>query len=444
MRHYTEEEIAWHAVEPDAEIAAHLEGCDLCARRATFVRRIDGALAGRAAWQYPVDYRGAIDANRRSLEASEARLSAEMADARQQLEPLIGDSLAFAWEDVARKPRFLTAGASRMLSEAARENLERDALHARNLAEAALTIARGLGERHYLGKKVHQLIGRALKEKGDAHRYLGEWAEGLAALDEARREYDLAGVTPWEYGVLLYVRGVIFFESGLLPEAEQAARDSARLFAMGGDRVRGLYARLLSASVQWSRQDYRRARDGYQSVLDDIDPDTDELLAARVRGNIANCDLDMGNTPAAAHVLTDVLHTYARFGLITEVARFRWSLARIPLMEGRVEDAIPLLRASKAELEQLHQTNDAALATLDLCEALLETKRGATEVRTLCSRLIATFRTAGMLREALTALGYLRESSRAGLLTPAKVRHVRRFLERLGVQPALVFATPSD
>jgi hypothetical protein len=44
-----------------------------------------------------------------------------------------------------------------------------------------------------------------------------------------------------------------------------------------------------------------------------------------------------------------------------------------------------------------------------------------------------------MVNEALTALAYLREATRARTITPEKVRHVRRFLTRLEDQPTLRF-----
>jgi tetratricopeptide (TPR) repeat protein len=251
-------------------------------------------------------------------------------------------------------------------------------------------------------------------------------------------------VTPWEYGVLLYVRGVVYFKLGRVEEGDKHARDCARLFKMSGDSIRYVYARLLVAHLAWARYDFRRARNEYCDILKEIDAAKDELLAARITGYIANCDLDTGNTPAAAPALALVLQTYARFGLLTEVARIRWALARVPLMEGRIVEAIPLLRASKAEFENLNQAMDAALATLDLAEAVLATNGGDAEVRRLCGKLVTTFKIAGMMNEALTAITYLREAGRAGTMTAAKIRHVRRFLERLDGQPALVFRQPAD
>jgi hypothetical protein len=166
MNHYTDAELSWHAIEPDPEIGAHLTECRSCAQQYAFIRRIDTGLANPATWQFPVDYRGANDARRSELEATTTRLAGEIVEAREQLDSLIDDAMAFIWQNVARKPRFQTAGAVRVLIDAAHDYLERDPLHARNLADGAVSIARSLGINHYLGRKVHQLIGRALKEKG--------------------------------------------------------------------------------------------------------------------------------------------------------------------------------------------------------------------------------------------------------------------------------------
>jgi hypothetical protein len=90
---------------------------------------------------------------------------------------------------------------------AANAACERDPLHALNLADTALQIAKSLNEtEHYLGIKIHQLSGLACKERANALRYLGRFPAELDALDQAKRAYERAGANPWDLALLLYTR----------------------------------------------------------------------------------------------------------------------------------------------------------------------------------------------------------------------------------------------
>ncbi len=163
------------------------------------------------------------------------------------------------------------------------------------------------------------------------------------------------------------------------------------------------------------------------------------MRAFATASNIANCDLHLGNPGDAEPALARALTVFVTLGLNTEAARARWSLARALLISHRFAEAIPRLRAAKAECESLGLVNDAARVTLDLVLALLETNKSVGEVQALCRDLIRTFRGAGMPHESLTALRYLNEALRRGSITPAKVLYVGRFLEQLADQPTLRF-----
>lgn len=443
MIHYSDDELSWHSLKPEGEIRTHLERCVMCRERYEHVQDIDDALAEAGTWMFHADLRTGGDPVRARLQEVASRLAQEIAEAKEALDPLISEPLRFVWEDISRTPIHSTAGAVHVLCDAAHASCEREPVHARNLADAALAIATSLSaEEHYLGAKVHQLVGLAQKERGNAFRYLGDFRAALLALDDAKRAYDRAGVSPWDEAALLYTRGVVLYRSARPEDAEKCADQSAALFLSVSDRTRYLHACMLRATVRYWQQDFAGARDDYRGLLACAEEEGDEVLVARLSSAAANCELDLGDSKSAEPALVAALHVFKNARIATEIARVRWALARIPLIEGRFAVATALLRASKLECERLGLTNDAALVTLDLAEVLVATGTNLQEVQKLCRELFKVFKAAGMINEALTALAYLREAVRARTITREKIRHVRRFLARLEEQPAIRFEPP--
>lgn len=440
MTHYSDDDLTWQSLKPRLEIAAHLDECAACSARYETVQAFDAALSAADTWTYARNLRRTEDPTRGHLREIASRLANETADAERSLGPLIANPLPFIWKDVSRKRGFRTAGAVRVLCAAANDACERDPLHALNLADAALAIATSFNEaEHYLGVKVNQLSGHAWKERANALRYLGRFPGALDALDQAKRAYERADANPFDLAVLLYTRGIVLYRSARANEAEQCADEAAVIFAATGDSTRHLYARMLRASVRYSLQDFAGARDDYLSLLARAKEEGDDLLSARLSSAAAQCELDLGDAKSAEPALLGALRVFEREGMETEVARIRWVLARVPLMNGRFEVAISQLRASRLECHRLGMANDDAYVALDLVEALVAAGANLQEVQRLCRELFATFKADGMVNDALTALAYLREATRARTITPEKVRHVRRFLTRLEEQPTLRF-----
>ncbi len=440
MNHYSDDELAWHSLKPRRDIAAHLDECAACSAQYVDVQRFDDGLSSVDTWTQPRNLRSTEDVTRGHLREIAWRLARETEEAERSLGQLVANPLPFIWKDVSRKRGFRTAGAVRVLCLAANSTCERDPLHALNLADAAVAIAMSFNEaEHYLGINVHQLLGHAWKERANALRYLGRFPSALDALDQAKRAYERADANPFDLAMLLYTRGIVLYRSARASEAEKCANEAAAIFAATGDRVRHLHARMLRATVRYSLQDLVGARDDYRALLARAKEECDDLLAARLSSAAARCELDLGDARSAEPALIDALRIFEREGMETEVARIRWALARVPLVDGRFAVAISQLRASRLECQQLGMANDDAYVALDLVEALVATGANLPEVQKVCRELFATFKAGGMVNEALTALAYLREATRARTITPGKVRHVRRFLNRLEDQPTLRF-----
>jgi tetratricopeptide (TPR) repeat protein len=440
MIHYSDDELAWHALRPSGDIAAHLAECTDCAARYADIQRFDEDLSSIGTWTEPRNLRNIEDVARSHLREIARRLANETAEAERSLGKLVSNPLPFIWKDVSRKRGFRTAGAVRVLCLAANDACERDPLHALNLADAAVAIAASFSDtEHYLGIKVHQLLGHAWKERANALRYLGRFPAALDALDHAKRAYERADANPFDLAVLLYMRGVVLSRSARADGAEKCADEAAKIFQATGDRVRYLHARMLRATVRYSQQNFASARDDYRQLLIEARQERDDLLAARLSSAAARCELELGNAKSAEADLLDALRVFEHHNMVTEVARLNWALARVPLVEGRFEVAIVKLRTARLEADRLGLATVVAYVTLDLVEALVATDARLPEVQKLCRDVFTTFKASGMVNEALTALAYLREATRARTLTPEKVRRVRRFLIQFEEQPTLRF-----
>src|SRR5712675_309504 len=111
MTHYSDDELAWHLLEPRGDIAAHLGECAACSGRNADLQWLDAALSTPAAWRHPRNLTSIEDPGREHLQEIAVRLSRETADAKRSLGSLIANPLPFLWKDVSRKRGFRTAGA---------------------------------------------------------------------------------------------------------------------------------------------------------------------------------------------------------------------------------------------------------------------------------------------------------------------------------------------
>ena len=125
----------------------------------------------------------------------------------------------------------------------------------------------------------------------------------------------------------------------------------------------------------------------------------------------------------------------------TEAARSRNNLGQTLLAAGLAAQAVPVLRQTWLEFEKFDMLADAALAALQLAEAMLLTGNGS-EVAAICRDLIARFSAAGMTSRAITALSFLREAVAIGQATPSLVRHVYDFMRELPAERPRLFAPP--
>jgi tetratricopeptide (TPR) repeat protein len=423
-----------------AAIEGHLKDCEECDARYRGIAAFFDALTSRDMWE-AADAGAGVSANERTILEFAARSQEEYAEARKALAPLIADTVGFVRERIERHEGFRTGGAVRVLSEAANEACERNPLHARNLADAAVVIAERLSTDDYPLDTVQTLRSLAWKERANALRFLAEYPAALDALDHAQRELSRLGPHAFEMGNIAYIRAVVFTYMDRLAEATTQAVESARIFAAYGDEERWMRARSVEAGVLFYRSEFAEAARAFEQLRAYAESKNDAIGIARHSYHMATCFLELGDATRAGPLLLDARRTYEGHNVRTEVVRTDWMLGVMARVAGRFEESITQLRASRTRCEELGMADESANVTLDLVESLLLTGQ-TREITKLCTDVTRHYRRAGKLRQALTAAAFLKEAAAAGNLNVRAVRHVRSFVQHLERQPDLLFAPP--
>jgi tetratricopeptide (TPR) repeat protein len=425
-----------------AAIEGHLKECEECDARCRGIAAFFEALTSRDMWE-AADAGADVAANERAILELAARSQEEYAEAREALAPLIADTVGFVRERIERDEEFRTGGAVRVLSEAANDACERNPLHARNLADAAVVIAERLSTDDYRLDTIQTLRSLAWKERANALRFLAEYPAALDALDHAQRELSRLGPHAFEMGNIAYIRAVVFTYMDRLDEATKQAVESARIFAAYGDEERWMRARSVEAGVLSYRREFAEAARAFEQLRAYAESKNDAIETARQSYNMATCFLELGNVARATPLLLDARRTFEDRDVRTEVIRTDWMLGVLARVAGRFKDSIVQLLAARKTSEELALPEEAAHITLDLIESLLLAGR-TREIPALCSEVMRYFRRLGKLRQAMTAAAFLKEAAAQGSIRVATVQHVRLFVQRLERLPDLIFAPPAD
>jgi tetratricopeptide (TPR) repeat protein len=447
MSHLDEDTLAEYALllegcPVDPHTAAHLAECAECTVRLNGIRAFLDALESPVSWE-AADVLDAVRKGEEQILTFAARAQQEYLVAYAALASLLSNAVAFVRERVDRKEEYRTLGAVRVLAEAANAACEREPIHARNLADAAVTLAGALPEGKYPPDSIRVLRGLAWKERANALRYLAEYDAALDALGHAASEFERFGSHSFEFASLAYIRAVILTYTDRLDEATREAALSATIFTEYGEVERAMRARSVQAGVLYYRRDYIAAVAVFEELLAFAESRNDAVETARQSYNAAACLIEIGAAVRAEQLLIRARHTYSMLGLHTEVARSDWKLGVVPRLSGDLAGSQSKLRAAKVKCERLGMADEAANASLDLMESLL--LDGKThEIPVLCSDVMRHFRRAGKLYQALTAVAFLKEAAAAGTIRTETVRHVRRFVETLDRQPEILFVPPSD
>jgi tetratricopeptide (TPR) repeat protein len=302
---------------------------------------------------------------------------------------------------------------------------------------AAVSVATKLAAARTLRSNLH--LGRAYLERGWILFLIGRYRDAEQSLDRAERIYDQEPeATRWDLAWVWLIRANIYVESERVGSARLLALAAARQFRIFGDVVRYLNVRLLLASALFMEGDYRASAEAAEEIIRITRERRDTLLLGRALENCAEAYLLLREFGKALPLYLEAYAIWDELGLDIHRVRTDWSLATLDIETGKIDEGIKRLEETYRAFEALGVVNDAALARMQLGEALLRAGRPKT-VPDLLRNLAVNFASEGMMRNARIALAHLHEAIEQNRLSADLVHHVQTYIEQLPFQPNTAF-----
>jgi tetratricopeptide (TPR) repeat protein len=436
--HIPEPELALLASDPDAiasdrmrEIHAHLSRCKDCADTYdTFVT----TFAGEDDETFL-----ASDATAASLEYG-ARVARENADADELLKDYFAEPEKAAWRNLAAQRKYLHGGVVRRLAQRAFELSLREPLNALTFADAAIGVAEAIPEDAYPKNVVHDLRGRAWKERANALNQLGEPATALDALDHAERAYKRLASNALGLGNVAFVRAVAYYYLERFPEADREVQIAEELYGRLGDADRRTKALFLRGNIKYESRELEGAAALFRRVIAYGETEQNQEWISSGSYALGNCVLETGDIESAAVLFSTAIGICRRTGQ-DFLAYAEWGMARVFLARGLFRESLRRLNAVHAQFTKRGVMLDGAVAATDAMDAMVALGMFK-EVSILARAVFKTFTDAGMLTSALMALSFIQTAAAEDRLTREQVHAVRSFMKRLEREPNLLFVPP--
>ena len=347
-----------------------------------------------------------------------------------------------AWwpQRLRQSTRAHTGGMVKELLERMRSTLGSSPSNALQITALAIEIANTLDIAAYPCDYVIKLRAQAYRDHAYVLSFMGRYPEALELAERSRRLFDQVPLPEYDLARLALVKASILRGIDRIDEALTLIHEAGQTFLRFGDTTRHVVARMTEASTYYVRGDVNQALAIWKEVEQARTP-TDELSSVRLANNIALCYSDLGRPEHAVEYIKRCVDEYAMLGVETERTRSRWLLGHALAACGKFQDAVPILRQTWREFEQLDMIGDAGLVALELAETLLVLGQ-SDEVPSICRDVIGQFTRAGMASRAMTALSFLREAVAMGQATPNLVQHVSAFLRKLPAEQPRLFAPP--
>ena len=297
------------------------------------------------------------------------------------------------------------------------------------LAELAVRVSRHL-EDSYDPAWVLDLRGRAHACLGNAQRILGELRSAEMAFREA--ELYLGRSTTGNDRLRAEVWGL---EASLRRDQrrfQEALALSDRSLAvyeeLGDDDALGA-ALVKRARTFQEAGELEKAVELLRSVAGKVSPETAPRVFLCSRHNLFSCLIVLARFAEAEAMLPEVRELCRQGNHALDLLRLRWEEAKIAAGLGRAADAEPLLVEVRQDFLDRGMTYDAALVSLDLAILLAEAGRDR-ELQELAARMVPTFETFEIRREALAALLLFQRACDSERLTVDILRRLADQLSR--------------
>jgi tetratricopeptide (TPR) repeat protein len=369
-----------------------------------------------------------------------ARLTAERAAARGIVSSLRASSAeVWDWEIPAH---WRTAGFVQELTSTASDALESNPRKSLAYAQLALAIATSIPVGTYPVPVQAQIEGAAWKEIGTAHRYVGEFDAALRAYDAAQRCFAGAHTLAQDAAVVELARAIVLVDLDRHEEALSLLNSIAPVLRSFEDHRHVVQVRQLTATIYYQQNRFDDARVELEDAIKEVHFD-DAYTRAGMTGTLGLTYGKLGRLDDALTHIHKARAILADLGMTGEVNRNDWALANTVLEAGDYTRAIEILQVVRSTFLSLSMAQEAALAGLDLADALIAGAR-MSEARQVVEASLAQFVAAKQNQNAVTAMAYLRDILPTTSSPRKAVDHVKEYLRRLSFEPARVFLPPPE
>jgi len=378
-----------------------------------------------------------------AMSAYASQCAAEDAEADELLKEYFENPRKAALVNVSSQRRLHTGGVVRRLNAKAHEVVASEPLEALIFADLAQAVADLLPDDTYPNNAVYELRGTASKERANALLRLAEFDDALESLKRAESAYEHLRSPDYGLAAVELVRAAVYYERGDLQEATKHVDLAEHLYVYQGLERQRMKAVLLRGQIAYESLQYGKSAAIMQQAMQFGEELGDPNWVARASYCRALCELELGNLDEADGLFHRALLIFREIGPTEDRISTEWGLARVVLFGGNPSDAVRRLRDAIAAFEEIGRVMNAALAGVDLAEALLVLERWS-EIVKVATHAFRVLKKAGHLTGALTALAYLKEAATKRQLSPEALKAVREYLRRVEREPDLLFTRPPD
>lgn len=406
-------------------VQSHIQTCKPCFDSYEELLDTVRLLSDPLLWE-PIDAAedGEFADHRRSLLATEddAEQEARAADA---LLAQLAQKPMQEWEAIiGTNPQTCTSALVRRLVDTAEPEMHRQPEHALMLLRIAESVANGLLD----APETFRARGLVWKQRANALRIQTRYEDAIDAAIVAKGCYDNLREpdTPFEMGQVHFTMAAILFEMTRYTPAFREVTTARELLGPYGMSVPLAKVMMLEALIRAEQGDVANARGILRELLPIEEQLGQPLELGRVRANLAECSLRIGDLDAAMEEARAAIAMFRALGNVAEETRGEWTVANIRLARGE-KDAIDRLHEIAAVYRNLGMPGEAGFVDLDVTAELLEREEW-TAAEILARELVTLFSAAGVTLASVNALHYLRRAVENREATPETVRYVRSYI----------------
>lgn len=333
-----------------------------------------------------------------------------------------------------------TAGFVQELTAAGAAILETDPTRCLNFTQLALAVASSIPRETYPSPVQAFIEGRAWKEIAVAHRYQSSYDAATRAYAAAHRAFAQESALVHEQVRAQFGHATVFVVTARYDDAIELLARVEDVFRGYGDERNIISCEITRAAISYCRGDFQRAAAKHLELIPRLEEAAPEDLytLGLLYGNAGHSLAPLGRRAEAVSAFQRAREIFSTLGMPSEVDGTDYGLAKVLLTEGDFETAIPLLYRVREAYLRRGRPENAGWAALHIVDALVATGRRE-EALLLTEQVLTEFIRANLNRDAITALGYLRDLLPVSAQPRQTVSQVRSYVERLRTEPARVF-----